>query len=246
MKTKKVNFLTLLCILTIACSGSAYAAARGTNSGGGGDAILEGSSNVRLLDLAEMSNLEYLNPVEILSNFKSLSYKISTERILVKYSKKAFHNHINEDLFSFYIQKSLSVPGKFDFSEDEFVKKPIEMEFYFSDSPLPEIDDEGKIYIGVEYEKIQLAIQNPKGQVAIYKPLFNKLSTKDKSALLLHEALLRLVWQYNPDHLNEYGTEHIRKLNNLNFKKLEGEFVPQEVMTDAVKKLEIKTLNKYF
>lgn len=247
MTTKTLKSFVGMCLLStqLLIFSSAFAKG-GSMDGGGGDAVLKGASSAQLLDLAEVGDLEYLSPNGILSRFEKLSNKITEEGLLLKYSKGAFHDPLNEDLFSFYIQKSLNVPGAFWFSEDEFIKKPIQMEFYFSNNPLAEINDEGKIYIGEEYNKIQLAIQNPKGQVVIYKPLFDKLSPKDQAALLLHEALLRLVWQYNPDHLSRFGTEHIRKLNCLIFKKIDGEFIPQNVMVEAIKILGIKTLGQYF
>lgn len=241
MKTLLITALLASSLMT-----SASFAARGNSSGGGGDAVSINKANERLLDLVENGDLEYINPVEVVLSYNWFFHNINVLDFFVVNSSEAFSDKgFDSYRFSYFIWKSLGVSNvSIGDLEDSMSHVPKSVTFYFSNNNLDELNDEGKIHITETYNKTQLAIQNEEGVVVIYKPLFEKLTKKDQAGLIMHEVLLRFVWQYNPSHLKVFGTEKIRKLNRQLFKLLDEEFIPKNEITKSFQELGIKTLSK--
>lgn len=105
--------------------------------------------------------------------------------------------------------------------------------WYFVNSKLPEIVDEGvdAISLMVEGNKAQIALQI-EDAVFVQKELFDKLDHKNQAALILHEIALNHVMKDSPESLKQFGTSRIRTFVNfvmneasaLNLKKIISTF----------------------
>lgn len=215
------------------------------HEGGGGDVVsVNGKKN--LLDLVEgcSCDVEYVDAEAVMNSFNKSLQKLDWDWFFYGLFRGTYGEGNNPYLFSKFIMVSVGATKSNSILEPYFIQKPTRMTFYFTNEPLDELNDEGTINLSQPYTKDQLAIQNKDGIVVINKSLFEELSKKDQAGLIMHEVLLRFVWQYNPSHLSKFGTEKIRKLNRQIMKVAAGEYVPEEVLTKAFKDLGVDNLSR--
>ena len=88
------------------------------------------------------------------------------------------------------------------------------LQYYFTEKEIPLLKDQGFIGIDNPEDLKQVALQDKLGQVLVQKNYFSKLNFKNKFALKLHESMLFILLNLNPNSLSKNGTSKIRQFVN--------------------------------
>ena len=196
------------------------AAFAGVDSGGG-DAVVAADGSVKLLDLEESDQIAYFEP-QSESYFKDSNNKFSVENILRiddRYEGSGCHGKL-----PWILNSSEKYPSVYPVA-------PNHLTWAFSDVPLEKLRDEGQIKYRGDGQIQQVAIQyKNENIVVVYRPLFEKMDDKNKSALILHEGFVRMALDLAEDQLQAKGTSPIRNYNRLLFLFADG-----KAPTDVVK-----------
>lgn len=214
-------------------------------NGGGGDAVVDQDGSTTLLDLIESGEPKFLNPIQVIEKVKGLFRGLlGGESQLVRLSVEAFKNPDDSYRWEYYLLRSIG--GRhYKMMDNHLMIQPKDMIFSLTDHALEDLQDEGVIRIIEPVEKIQVAIQDQQGRVVVHRPTFEKMDEKSRAALILHEVILRFVWQYNPKLLKVQGTEPIRRLNRLLIKLwVDKEYIPDGEIVEAIQALGVPTLAK--
>lgn len=234
-----------MCLLSIQIS----AFAGGSMVGGGGNAIADSSGKISLLDLVE-SDDKYLNSMQIL-NEGIFSNKLSmrTEETLylaVTDPASPFKEGSTARRHSFlsYIYKTFGKRTSVQDYNLNWKFQPIPLMWILTDKSLASLNDQGEMEDIDPETLIQIAVQRD-GIVLIDQPNFYLMDSKSQNALLMHEALIRLVSETNPDLIAKKGTAPIRKFNKLLIDRIYGAFVPDAALQKAFNELGIPELASY-
>lgn len=176
--------------------------AEGGNSGGGGGDAVQTKQGWTTLDLAEPSlTASYFSMNQI-----AMQSKLNIRRLDECEAK--IRNSQHHELFGLGFGSEI-IRTFIGFSRSSVLLKPLM--WTTTNLPLAELRDEGAIRLADQNSTKQLALQK-EGVVVVYKPIFEKLDDESKSALYLHETLLKTVLEHFPENYQAYGTSEIRKL----------------------------------
>lgn len=231
---------TLICSTIIFGAIKASAQKFGTNSGGGGDSVIDKmTGKKKLLDLAEMDewpqktfipvSREYLKKYsENLYTdlgpglyFISLDYYWSDKVLLpqIQIFGGIAGAGLTATLSTRHLVEYQELKRRLIETKNDDILKILEqridkdgrlMSWIFVDFPLDKIDDEGVIRLVDISTKKQLAAQK-NGIVAIQKQEFDKLDKDSKAALFLHEAFLFSTLIIKPSVITDEGTSNLRR-----------------------------------
>lgn len=229
---RTINLIAV--VLTVTLGMSVVHAAEGQERGGG-DAVKVGSG-WGLLDLNESLPFDYFNPTPAPKSYwydsgperepfdRVLGAFLALDKCSASFSitvDKETRNFLLKDVASYLtVQWNYIAYGDYGAMERAYPflnsKFGDQLVWIATQTPLENIPDEGVVRLADPSGKQQLAVQKD-GVVMVYKPIFDRLDARNKAALVLHEALLRMVLKINPSHYQKYGTSKIRELVKLVF-----------------------------
>ncbi len=111
----------------------------------------------------------------------------------------------NEEAFKVIDKKLSELAKKIPYTVGLIKKQFNENLWYFVETPLKEIGNEGATPLQLTYDKVQVAVHKD-GRIFIRKDIWEKLSLQSQAYLLLHENL----WGVNHDANSWVNTDDIR------------------------------------
>lgn len=191
----------------------------GTEGVGGGDAVPNQQGGWGLLDLNETLPYNYIIPAPYQSNTRyELDRHISHTLVCgfkITNNKNNIEMFLAEALDYLTIQRLKETK---DIHKDNIKKLGDQLIWIGTNTPLENIPDEGVVRLEDPSTKQQVAVQKD-GVVMVYLPIFEKMNSKNRAALMMHEALLRVVLKLNPNSYAKNGTAKIREFVNLLFNR---------------------------